>query len=186
MATKRKQSTALPFPIIVTIGIVVICFLLIKLDIISIHIKKPAMRGDMPSSMEEKQTITPSPTPVALNHGKYTFEYSWGQGTTVPKMNAVTLDPNDPDVGATQNMQARFTHTAPISAITAEVWTDSTMKSYPLTLTSGTAENGVWSGSWKISESYLYRYIVTLKVTANGKELPYDVIQRGDLKDKQR
>ncbi len=146
-------------------------------------------KSAVPGQPSDKLTITPpdvpagsptpSPTPVKIRQGKETYTFSWGQGTTIPMLDKLTVDPHDPKSGNSQTVQLEIHHTQPIDSITMEVQTDTKTALYPMKLTEGTNTKGVWVGTWTIDDTVLYKYFFTAKVTSGGKEQPYTVKIRG-------
>lgn len=122
---------------------------------------------------------TPTPTSTYLKPGKESYIYSWGEGTTIPKMNYVDVDPHDPKKGQTQKINVKFTHTAPILQISLQLFSDNKSETHPMTMSEGTDTNGTWTGSWSIDDTVLYRYDLRFLVKTEGKEFPYDVVLRG-------
>lgn len=131
-----------------------------------------------PKSQTQTASV-PTPTATYLKPGKESYIYSWGEGTTVPKMNYVDVDPHDPKKGQTQKVNVKFTHTSAISKVSLQLFSDNKSETYPMTMSEGTNVNGTWSGSWNIDDTVLYRYDLRFLVTADGKETPYDVVLRG-------
>ena len=115
------------------------------------------------------QVPTQTPPPRAIPHGLKSFTV--GQSDkTVPQFSKGTIDPYDPANGATQTVTIAIKHTQPITNVTATLKTDHAISTpVSFALTSGSATDGVWTGSWKITDSYLYTYVLELKAeSANG------------------
>lgn len=140
--------------------------------------KTPSERSTTNEQMQPAGP-TPTPTPTSLKQGKETYIYSWGEGTTIPKLNAIEIDPHDPKVGQTQTVSVKFTHTSGINSVSMMLFSDNKSTSFPMTLAAGTETDGTWTGSWKIDDTVLYRYDLQVHAKVNGRDIPYDVILRG-------
>jgi hypothetical protein len=112
---------------------------------------------------------SPTPTPRPISHGPK--EFTVGQtDTTVPQMRGGRIDPYDPARGATQTVTISIKHTSPVTRVTAELDTDhDESPPIPFTLVSGTALDGTWKGSWQVTDTYLYTYILELKAISGSK-----------------
>ena len=107
-------------------------------------------------------TLTPTPKPAKLFHGKDTYSISHGNLYKGPDIHQVTLDPLDPAVGARQIITVNMRHVYDVTKAYLTIGTDSKSTILPLTLVSGTAQNGNWQATWTIPETYNYNYIVTV------------------------
>jgi hypothetical protein len=112
---------------------------------------------------------SPTPTPRPIPHGPMDFTSSQSD-TTVPQLREGHIDPYDPARGSTQTVTITVKHSAPVTQVTAVLKTDHTKTpSIPFTLISGTATDGTWKGSWQVTDSYLYTYILELRATSGTK-----------------
>lgn len=109
-------------------------------------------------------TVTPSTTPMPIVKGIETYSISQGK-TQGPLMSKVTINPNDPEVGAKQDFSILVTHNLPITAVKVTLKTDNDTKNYNLSLASGTTTDGQWSGSWNITDTYLHKYVFIIEAT---------------------
>lgn len=123
---------------------------------------------------------SPSPTPTKLFHGKETYSVSRGTDATGPNISSVTLDPLDPDEQESQTISVKASNADPITAVSLSIRTDYQTTTLTPVLTDGNATDGTWSAAWKIPESYLYNYIVTVKVTSGQQTttIPVTIRQR--------
>lgn len=160
---------------VIAVGAVVV----VKTGVLQVQVT-PSIPLQQKSQTQTASVPTPTPTATYLKPGKESYIYSWGEGTTVPKMNYVDVDPHDPKKGQTQKVNVKFTHTSAISKVSLQLYSDNKSETYPMTMSEGTNVNGTWSGSWNIDDTVLYRYDLRFLVTADGKETPYDVVLRGD------
>ena len=123
-------------------------------------VKKPE------EEINEEKNITepfkPSPRPLAT--GKQTYLIS-GSTKGAPKMSEVTFDPIDPksDQNQTIIIKALDVNGSFVKTVTVTLNTDNKGEIHSLSLTQGTAQDGVWQGSWKISDSYDYKYTATIR-----------------------
>lgn len=130
--------------------------------------QKPNLTKSGPTSIEsdkrEKIPPTNTPTPKPIPHGKVEFTVSTGKNSTGPRMRKGSIDPYDPDLGATQTFTIDVDE--PVNKVIAILTTDNKVSSeYQLKKTTGTT----WQGSWKVNDSYLYKYKLTIKaVGPNG------------------
>lgn len=159
---------------VIAVGAVVV----VKTGVLQVQVTPTV---SVPNKPQNQTVSVPTPTPTAtyLKPGKETYVYSWGEGTTVPKMNQVDIEPHDPKKGQTQKVTVKFTHTSPISQVSLQLFTDNKSETHAMTMSEGTNMNGTWSGSWAIDDTVSYRYDLRFLVTAEGKETPYDVVLRG-------
>lgn len=165
--------------LLVLVGLIAVAgVLFVKTGALTVKVA-PSQKPNTGGPGQQEQVILPTPTPQKLKQGKETYIYSWGEGTTVPKMGTVTIDPHDPKPTDTQNVTITFTHTAPVDSVNIQVYSDNKVQPFPLTLTSGINTDGTWSGSWAINDTVLYRYDLQFHAIADGKDTPYDVILRG-------
>src|SRR5690349_2113936 len=80
-----------------------------KTGLVSMEVTLPNRDG-----VERQLVPTPTPTPTRLKQGKETYIYAAGEGTTVPKMGTVTIDPNDPKQKDSQTVTISFDHPRPV------------------------------------------------------------------------
>jgi hypothetical protein len=170
------QAYLLPV-LAVALIITLASILLIQLGVFSVKIEQSDQNAPGQTSMAP----TPTPTPTELKQGKETYQYSWGQGTTIPKLMSIELDPHDPKVGQTQNVKAKMIHTSPLDSVSVILFSDNKETTYPLSLTEGTNTDGSWSGSWKINDTVLYRYGFRVLSKTGGGEQKVDVVLRGSM-----
>jgi hypothetical protein len=170
------QAYLLPAVAVVLI-LILVWVLLTQLGVFSVKIEQPGQDATGQTSMAP----TPTPTPTELKQGKETYQYSWGQGTTIPKLMSIELDPHDPKVGQTQNVKTKMVHTSPLDSVSIILFSDNKETTYPLSLTEGSNTDGVWSGSWKINDTVLYRYGFRILSKTGGSEQKVDVVLRGSM-----
>ncbi len=166
-------------PIVLILGVLVIgvsAIIAHQLGLLTVNV-------EMPKTGNASKTIalipSPTPTPTSLKQGKEIYIYSWGQGTTVPKLSSIEIDPHDPKVGETQHVTVKYTHPTAIQSVSMQLFSDNKSTTFPMTLSSGSTTDGTWTGSWTIEDSVLYRYDLRVLVKSDQGETPYDVILRG-------
>jgi len=103
-------------------------------------------------------TETPVPTPRPVPHGKQTF-YTWF-GSAKGQ-----IDPYDPAVGSTQSVQLQLVDSRGITEVNVIVTTDAACTAFPLSLSSGTSMEGIWTGWWTVVGSYDFTYLMSILVT---------------------
>lgn len=123
------------------------------------------------------QTPTPTPTPRAIKQGKETYTIS-SSSRNGPEIIEATIDPHDPSIGDTQTMIVKARHTQPIVEIRVDLQSDNKTTRHLLTLTDGSSTNGVWQGSWTISDSVLYTYVATIGASDGQEKTSVDVTMR--------
>lgn len=127
-------------------------------------------------------SVSPSPipksTPKPIPHGLTSFTV--GQGDkTVPQLSKGTIDPYDPEIGTTQTVTISVQNPRPITEVSAILITDHTATGFIVfKLISGTNMSGVWQASWPITDSYLYRYALTLNAVSDDKKATVDITLR--------
>lgn len=116
---------------------------------------------------------TPTPTVRPLPQGRQEYIVGEGSNPIGPKITKLVFDPQDPKVGTTFSVHVfAQVRNAPIQSIVVTVQTDNTTQNHPLSLTSGTAENGEWSGTWTEEDTHLYTFITTVVATdATGQNI---------------
>ena len=113
---------------------------------------------------------TPTSTPRPIPTGPKSFTVSQGD-KTVPQFSTGIVDPYDPAKGATQTVTINVKFGKPITRVTAILETDKkTSPPVEFKLISGTNTSGQWQGSWKINDTYLYNYVLTLQAES-GKSV---------------
>lgn len=120
----------------------------------------------LPSKESSAPSPSPLPTPRPIPHGEIGF--SVGQSDkTVPQFGKGSLNPYDPELNSTQTISVAVKFESPISSVTATVTTDNqTSDPIPLSLVSGTYQDGTWQGSWVVTDSYLFTYSLVLEANS--------------------
>lgn len=178
---KRTHSKDQGFVTLLLLLLAVIgvgAFVVVKTGVLQVQVT-PSQQNIADSLRKTSNAPLPTPTSTYLKPGKESYVYSWGEGTTVPKMNYVDVDPHDPKKGQTQKVNVKFTHTSAIEQVSLQLFSDNKSETHPMTMSEGTNVNGTWTGSWNIDDTVLYRYDLRFLVKADGKETPYDVVLRG-------
>lgn len=116
---------------------------------------------------------TPTPRPLATGRQEYTISSGKEEG---PRFTKLILDPIDPKPGQKQTVSVSVTNDEPVTQMQYILKTDTTETSRDLSLSQGTATDGVWSGAWTIEDTYLYMYGAIIKAqSSNGTAIaePY-------------
>ena len=82
-------------------------------------------------------------------------------------MTQAVIDPLDPKSSQIQTFTLKANNLKPIVEIKATVITDNGEKVNYLELVSGTNVDGVWQGSWRITDDYDYTYQISLAAKNN-------------------
>ena len=107
--------------------------------------------------------VKPTPTPYPLPQGPQTYPFSYGSAITGPKPDEVTINPYDPKKGEQQTFTVKIKYSKPITYGAIQLTTDTKKtKVYPMTLTSGTTTDGVWSATITTDDTHDYIYNVGL------------------------
>lgn len=147
-------------------------FLIITL--IALAILYPALLSELakralaPFSQAQKENVaTPAePRIVPLATGKQIYNIS-GRTKGGPQMTQAVIDPIDPKSSQIQTFTLKANNLKPIVEIKAIVITDNGEKVNYLKLVSGTNVDGVWQGSWRITDDYNYNYQIMLVAKNN-------------------
>jgi hypothetical protein len=118
-------------------------------------------------------TPTPTPTPIPLlpGPGIYNVSQAKHEGATISK---VTFDPLDVKKGQNLEITVEIKAESAITAVTGTLKTDNGQKELTFSRTSGSDTDGQWQISFKLEDSVLYNYILTVKAVAGG--IPSEVI----------
>lgn len=120
----------------------------------------PPQESQTGNSQTNKVVPTPTPTPTKLLHGKDTYTISGG-AVNDPHFSEVSIDPMDPAIGAQQIFTVKISSTYAVTKAWLSIRTDIKTTKLPLTMISGTTQNGMWTATWNMPESYLYNYQIT-------------------------
>lgn len=108
-------------------------------------------------------TPTPKPTPRPLPTGPQQYSVS---SRSNPEVKTFDISSLDTKVGDLQKMSITIQGSpSPVSSVTVKLITDNKSTDYPLTLSSGSNTNGVWSGTWTANDTHdtIYQATVTVK-----------------------
>ncbi|MFA6081343.1 MAG: hypothetical protein WC741_02960 [Patescibacteria group bacterium] len=156
MINKNKIEWGLLFALLTMLVLFIVVFFSIKQTAV------PTENGPTSIESDKREKITPTntPTPKPIPHGKVEFGVSVGKGTKGPIMSQGSIDPYDPEHGAVQTLTIEVSE--PVEKVVAILATDNKVsQEYKLKKVKGTT----WKGSWRVNDSYLYNYILTIKAT---------------------
>lgn len=120
-------------------------------------------------------TIQPTNRPVVpIVKGSVTYNVSQGAHSG-PNIVQMIIDPQEPASGVAQNVSVKVRSSKPVTSVAIILKSDNTEKTYPLSLTGGTVQDGIWTGSWVIEDTVLYNYVETIKATDSGGTSSVDV-----------
>lgn len=169
MINKNKIEWGLFFALLTMLVLFIVVIFSIK--------QTSVLTENGPASIEsdKRKKITPTnaPSPKLIPHGKVEFGVSTGKGSKGPQMSQGSIDPYDPELGATQTLVIEVAE--PVEKVTAILVTDNkTSPEYQLKKVKGTT----WVGSWKVDDSYLYKYVLTIKATGPNGTSKVDITLR--------
>ena len=131
----------------------------------------PTATTNQPSNQSAKPTLTPvstptstpTPTRLPLIQGPQTFSVS--QKNTQPVIYELWFNTIDPK-NTTQTSKVKVKDSVGnVTSVQAVVKTDKAKNSYNLTLSSGSAQDGEWTGSWLINDTYNNNFVITFSST---------------------
>ncbi|HYD34824.1 MAG TPA: hypothetical protein VD999_02045 [Vitreimonas sp.] len=112
-------------------------------------------------------TAAPSAKPIVTPLAKGPQTYFVRSGNTVgPQILQVDISEFDPAPNTMQSFTVKLRNLSPqpITKVSIELSTDNGTKTYPLSLSEGSAEAGIWKGSWSTTDTH--NRIYTAKVVA--------------------
>lgn len=123
-------------------------------------------------------TPTPTPTPKPIPRGKQTFSVSSGKKTG-PQFMRGEIDPYDPASQADQRVSVTVKSAKPVTTVSARLLLDRGKTiAKPMNLVEGTATDGRWEASWRMTESYLYIYNLILTASDGSEESTVELTLR--------
>jgi len=122
-----------------------------------------------PQAQKENVATPAEPRIVPLATGKQIYNISGGTKGG-PLMTQAVIDPLDPKSSQIQTFTLKANNLKPIVEIKAIVITDNEEKVNYLKLVSGTSTDGVWQGSWRITDDYDYTYQISL-IAKNNEDI---------------
>jgi len=122
-----------------------------------------------PQAQKENVATPAEPRIVPLATGKQIYNISGGTKGG-PQMTQAVIDPIDPKPSQIQTFTLKANNLKPIVEIKAIVITDNGEKVNYLKLISGTNIDGVWQGSWRITDDYDYSYQISL-IAKNNEDI---------------
>jgi hypothetical protein len=122
------------------------------------------MQNTVGKSSTESLQLSPSPTStissnkiIPIKQGEEIYNISQGK-TNGPKITKAVINPHDPENGTTQTVSISTSHTKPITSVIVSVFSDNMITPHNLTLSSGTNQDGIWSGSWTTDDTHLHKW----------------------------
>lgn len=112
-----------------------------------------------PPSLASPPTPTPTPRPIKeIPGGKQVYEVSSGKKVVGPKIQEITIDPQTPTSKETQTVTITVKNDSPVTEAIVYIQTDNKELRHVLKLIGGTATDGTWSASWRMTDTYNYNY----------------------------
>lgn len=102
-------------------------------------------------------------TPLAQGKQSYTVD-----GSGSPQLVSLEIDSFDPVISVTQTIRALLRDASSVTSVTVVLKTDNGIKTFPLSLSSGTDQDGMWSASWVTTDTHEIRYIFTIRATSSS------------------
>lgn len=152
---------------------IILLFALINIFVYRYSQRKAEVKREpqpLVSSLPPTPTLTPTPipTPKPIPTGKKTFSVMSGKKTG-PQFRTGAIDPYDPKKGSLQTISVSLVSIKPLTTVKLTMQTDTKSKEVVMSLTSGTATEGTWSGTWTVDDTYLYTYNATI-AASDGQE----------------
>lgn len=127
----------------------------------------PTSITNQPANQSAQSVSTPTPTPtptrLPLIQGPQTFSVS--QKNAQPVIYELWFNTIDPK-NTTQKSKIKVKDLAGnVTSLRAVVKTDKAKNSYSLTLSSGSAQDGEWTGSWLLNDTYNDNFVITFSST---------------------
>jgi hypothetical protein len=119
---------------------------------------------------QDSHSPTSTASPRRIPSGPKGFTVSQAD-KTVPQFGRGEINPYDPAKGATQTLTITVKFKDPVTSVSAILRTDKqSSELIPLTLINGTNTDGQWQATWKITDTYLYNYALSLEAKS-GKSV---------------
>jgi hypothetical protein len=175
----KKNTT----PIIAILLIVVLLVLAgVYLYINKAHVSTQTVQNISPTQTQTKTINNPTPSPAPtpslfpLAQGPQKFNVSSKDNPDIYEVDFNTIDPK----GSQQTVSVKVKDTGSnVTAVSADVKTDSKSNTYSLKLSSGTSADGVWTGSWYVTDSYDKNFVITFSSQdAKGNKSSIDLTLR--------
>ena len=148
---------------LISIVLLNLILLIIVFFLLSLSKLKPTIKTT-PIPTPFRVSPTPTPTPVPLVQGPQTFSIGM---KGIPEMYEVWFNTIDPKNG-TQTVKLKIRDKlGKVNLATAAVKTDKLSKKYSLSFLSGTASDGVWTGSWTLNDTYNKNFMITFSTADN-------------------
>lgn len=134
--------------------------LIILLSVIGFILTQQISRR-LSQTIAPSPSLSPSPSPCVASRipvGKQVYRYSHGKDVVGPKLQVVTLDPNDPQEDQRISITAEIKHDSPVTNATLYLVTDNKTVEEKMKLISGEPNNGIWATEIEINDTYLCTY----------------------------
>jgi len=139
----------------------------------------PPLPAETPASLPEplrSPAITIIPfSPQPLLQGKETYNIFSAEK---PTFTEAVIDPLDPGFGKRQTVAVKIRDESQITSVSAVLKTDRETATYPMERIKGTAQDGIWRGSWVVRDTYNFRYILTLEAESKTSRSHIDLTFR--------
>lgn len=147
-------------------GLVIFVIVLISLIMFIFSSLRNQQQKTSSHFTQQIPTVTSTPTPIPFTHkGKMEFTINTSGTFAGPKFTECAIDPLDPHSTRDQFFTIVIGSERPITEAIATWITDHGEHSVPLSLTSGTPTQGVWSGKWSVDDTAWYRYQIMIRAS---------------------
>jgi len=124
---------------------------------------------------ESNKTVSASPVPILK--GKETYTISQGSKNN-PRILSAVIDPLDPEPKQSQTIDIALKYEEPIDSATITLNTDNDSVQKTLKLSSGSKTDGIWSTTFKSSDTHLYNYSFTINASSGSDSSSVDITVR--------
>jgi len=165
---KKPSITKLTILIITLSSLLVVAFFVWKNQYQAQQLELSGSRAEQQASLLNDSTPKPSPSPTFLRQGKNSYTISQGD-KTVPQIRKAIIDPLDPKLNENQTVQIKISHPNAIESVTLKLTSDNDQTEIDMKLIEGTSTDGTWEAKWKIQDTVLYNYLLTVTAKSGNK-----------------
>lgn len=163
---KKIKKTPVYLPLFIVVFLIVALVIAARFSLFPLpkFLEKLFKPFSQPPRENISEPFKPSPAPLA--HGKQIYNISGGTKGK-PQMTLAVIDPLDPKPSQKQILTLKANNLKPIVEIKATVVTDNERVENKLKRIEGNESDGVWQGSWRITDEYDYNYQIILTAKNN-------------------
>ena len=181
MPPQQQRNRRGSVPNIVIGGVIVIGIVATALFLFDNTREKPAI--EITDSITQDQPLVEDASEDSLIPPKKGFVITYDGPTDLPRsdlygvmsanrplITRMYFNPLDVWEGEEQNIVADIRDEDPVIEAEAIVVTDNETNRYPLELAEGTELDGLWSGTWEVTDTHASRYEITVRARTNSNE----------------